>query len=180
MSGGIYPAAFYLRPSGLLKAKLFCYARRRNSRTRARGRARRQVAKHSGGRVCPRVNGTHSGRRTRRPFARAGDRHWSVEGAAGGSKVTASKTRQAANKTPGKARSRKGPRWSSQKAFSKTFPRDETRAQAREPSVSIEAGIVETREAGGKATLCTIAFGRCKKGRQDSEASPLRRMTTRG
>jgi hypothetical protein len=30
-SGGIYPAAFYLRPSGLLKAKLFCYARRRSN-----------------------------------------------------------------------------------------------------------------------------------------------------
>ncbi len=45
-----------------------------------------------------------------------------------GSKVAASKTRQATNKAPGKARSHKGPRRAPQKAFSKTLARNETGA----------------------------------------------------
>ena len=54
--------------------------------------------------------------------------HWSVQGAARGRKVAASKTRQATNKAPGKARSHKGPRRGSQEALSKTLPRNETRS----------------------------------------------------
>ena len=64
----------------------------------------------------------------RRPIAGAGDRHWSVQGAASRSKVAASKTRPATNKAPGKARSCKGPRRAAQEAFSKAVPRNKTRS----------------------------------------------------
>jgi hypothetical protein len=36
-SGGRYLPPLFLRPNALLKAKPFCYARRRTNRTRARG-----------------------------------------------------------------------------------------------------------------------------------------------
>src|SRR5205809_802776 len=101
-------------------------------------------------------------------------RYQSVQGAAGGSKVAASKTRQAANKTPGKARSRKGPRWSSQKAVSETLPRDETSAQARKPPLSVKASVVETRKAGGAATLFTVALGRREESSAHTKAPALR------
>ena len=80
-------------------------------------RARRQIAFHSGRRIWARRNGARSGRRTWRPVARASNCHWSVQGAASGSKVAPSKTRQAANKAPGKARSHKGPRRANAKSL---------------------------------------------------------------
>ena len=79
------------------------------------------------------------------------------------------------NKAPGKARSRKGPCRTTHKAFSKTLPCNETRAQAGEPSLRIKAGIVETREAGGGATLGALAFGRREESSAHTKASPLRR-----
>jgi len=85
--------------------------------------------------------------------------HWSVQGAASRSKVTASKTRQNNEQAPGKTRSDKGPRRAPQKAFSKTS-RATNAPLTREPSLRIKAGVVETREAGGETTLCTFAFGR--------------------
>src|SRR4026207_1475363 len=51
----------------------------------------------------------------------------------------------------------KGPAGGAKNAVSKALTRDETSAQGREPSVRIKAGIVETREAGGGPTLCTLA-----------------------
>ena len=140
----------------------------------------RQIAFHAGRRVRARRNGTHSGRRAWRPLAGAGHRNWSLRGPSGRSQVTASKTRQAANKTQSKARSRKGPRWSSQKALSKTLPRDKTRAQAREPSLSVKASVVETRKACCAATLCTVATGRREESSAHTKASPLRCSTTGG
>jgi hypothetical protein len=47
------------------------------------------------------------------------------------------------------------------------------RAQAREPSLSIKAGIVDTRKARGEATLCTIALGCREKSSAHTKASPL-------
>jgi hypothetical protein len=92
---------FYLRPNVPLKAKPFCYARRRSSRTSARGRTRRKIAEQSGGRVCARRNGTHSRGRTWRPFARASDCYRPLEGAAGGSRLAGSQARQNRNQTSG-------------------------------------------------------------------------------
>src|SRR6266516_2668781 len=54
------------------------------------------------------------------------------------------------NKTPSQTRSRKGPGRAPQKAVSQTLPRNETRAQARESSVSVKASVIETREARGE------------------------------
>jgi len=134
----------------------------------------RQVAFHSGGRICARRNGTHSGRQAWRPLAGAGDRHWSLRGTSSRSKVTASKTRPATNKEPGKARSRKGPFRIPQEAFSDTLASNDTRAQARESSVRIKAGIVGTREARSAAALSTIAFGCREESGEHTKASPLR------
>ena len=92
-----------------------------------------------------------------------------------GVKLPPPKRGKATNKAPGKARSHKGPRRKPQKAFSETLPRNETRAQTREPSLSIKAGIVQTRKAGGGATLCTIAFGRREESSAHTKATPLRR-----
>src|SRR6266516_1502649 len=72
------------------------------------------------------------------------------------------------NKTSSQTRSRKGPGRAPQKAVSQTLPRNETRAQARESSVSVKASVIETREARGEATLCTVALG-C---REESSAYP--------
>ena len=92
-----------------------------------------------------------------------------------GVKLPPPKRGTATNKTPGKARSHKGPRRESQKAFSKTLTRDETSAQAREPSLSIKAGIVQTRKARSGATLCTLAFGCREESSAHTKATPLRR-----
>ena len=68
----------------------------------------------------------------------------------------------------------KGPRRTTHKAFSETLARNETSAQAREPSLSIKAGIVQTREARGGATLGTLAFGRREESSAHAEAPALR------
>ena len=98
----------------------------------------------------------------------------------GRTKVAPSKTRHRANKTPGKARSHKGSRRCSQKAVSETFTRGETPAQAREPSLSIKAGIVDTRKARGGATLGALAFGRREESSAHTKASSLRCSVVRG
>ena len=97
-----------------------------------------------------------------------------------GVKLPPPKRGKATNKAPGKARSHKGPRRKSQKAVSKTLTRNETRAQAREPSLSIKAGIVQTRKAGGGATLCTIAFGCREESSAHKKATPLSGNLARG
>ena len=51
---------------------------------------------------------------------------------------------------------------------------NETRTKAREPSLSIEAGIVQSREASGEATICKFALGRREKSSAHKKASPLR------
>lgn len=93
--------SIYLRPNALSKAKPFCYARRRNNRTCARGRARRQVAFYPGWRVRARRDGTHSGRRAWCQIARTGYSYWSLQSAPSWSKVAAPKTRQPKDETTG-------------------------------------------------------------------------------
>src|SRR5947208_12168382 len=78
---------------------------------------RRQIAFHPSGRICPRRNGTYWGGRTRRSFARTGDRHRSVQGADSWSKAASAKAGQSANETSSQARSRERPHRPSQKAF---------------------------------------------------------------
>lgn len=104
----------------------------------------------------------------------------SVQGAASRSKIAASETRLATNKNPGKARSRKGPFRASQKAFPKTLARDETSAQAGEPQLGLKAGLVQTREAGGGATLVTASFGRREESSKREEAPALRYRSLAG
>ncbi len=60
------------------------------------------------------------------------------------------------------------------KPSSKTLARNETGAQARKSSLSVKAGIVESREARGGPTLGTLAFGRREESSAHAEASPLR------
>jgi hypothetical protein len=102
-----------------------------------------------------------------------------VEGASSRSKVAASKTRLATNKAPGKARSRKGQRRWSQKAVSETVTRDETSPQTGEPSLGINAGIVQTREARRGATVGTLAVGCREESSAHAEAPALRRAFSR-
>ena len=54
--------------------------------------------------------------------------NWPLQSASSRSQVAASEARQGTNKTSGQARSHKRARRTPQKAFSKTLPRNETRA----------------------------------------------------
>jgi len=68
---------------------LIMYARARNNRAGARGRARREVALNAGRRVCARGNGSHPRGQTRSAFRQAGDRDWVVKSAPGRSEAAA-------------------------------------------------------------------------------------------
>jgi len=99
------------------KGELILLCQKKNQFERAHEDEReRQVAFHSGGRVCCAKKWNTFGKANTVPLARASDRHWSVQGAAGRSKVAAPKrgkqrTKRQAKRdlTKGRAGRRKKP-----------------------------------------------------------------------
>src|SRR5437773_12547841 len=77
------------------------YARRGNTRTSSRRRARRKVTFNPGGRICPRRNGAHSRGGTRRELGQASDRHRFIESASSRGRAAAAKAWLAQNKATG-------------------------------------------------------------------------------
>src|SRR5260370_34867831 len=109
-------------------------------------------------------------------FAATGDRHWFVKSATGCCEAPAAEATQAANKTSRQAGLGKGPPRRTQKIFTQTVPRDQTRLETRAPLRCVPQSAFATSALSSATTVRARAFHRCQESRSHKRP-PAREQT---
>lgn len=146
------------------------YAREETSPASASGQTRREISFNSGGGICPRGNGPHSRRRTRRSFGQASHCHWPIQSPARRRKTSAAQERHNLHRSAqtGTARIKARGQRSEQDPFPGTFARGQEKVEGRAAFGRFPSRPVTTSTRGGQKAQRPRSFERRQEGRANT------------